>query len=122
MSAESDLYAALSGAAAVTAIVGSGSSARIYPDVVPHDRQIPSIAYARVGTEFVGTIHTGAPAAQRAQIEIACMSTKRADAETLADAVLTAVGLAGFYPLDRRAELDTENNLWATVLTVDYLS
>lgn len=116
MSAESTLYSTLTGAAPVIAIV----STRIYPDVVPQEQAVPCIAYARIQTEYVRTIHSAVPVAQTDTIEIACMSTKRADAETLADAVITAVAAAGFRPTDRRAELDQENNLWATVLTVDF--
>jgi len=116
VSAESDLYTALSGAAAVTAIV----STRIYPDVVPQEQTIPSVAFARLGTQYETTIHSATPIAQTSTLEIACMDDKRVDAETLADAVVTAVTGARFRLLDRRAELDNENGIWATVLTVEY--
>lgn len=116
MSAESDVYAALSGAAAVTAIVGS----RIYPDVVPQEQNIPSIAYARVGTQYTPTIHSSAPVWTTATVEIACMDDKRADAEDLADKAATAIIGAGFRLVDRRSELDSDNGIWATVLTVEH--
>jgi hypothetical protein len=46
MSAETDLYAALSGRAALTALVG----ARIYPDAIPEGDALPAIVYQRAGT------------------------------------------------------------------------
>jgi hypothetical protein len=116
VSAESDLYTALSGAAAVTAIV----STRIYPDVVPQEQTIPSVAFARIGTQYERTIHSATPIMQTATLEIACMDDKRADAEALADAVVTAAAGSGFRVMDRRAELDSENGIWATVLTVEH--
>jgi hypothetical protein len=48
------------------------------------------------------------------------MDDKRVDAEALADAVVAAATDAGFRAADRRSELDTENGIWATVLTVEY--
>lgn len=115
MSAETVLYSTLTGASAVTAIV----STRIYPDVVPLEVQLPCVAYARVDTEYETTLHTSVPIAETATLEIQCMDDDRSGAEALANAVVAAVGAAHFLPTGRRAELDTENNLWAAVLTVD---
>lgn len=114
MSAETDLYAALSGASAVTAIVGT----RIYPDAVPQDVKGASVAYARLGTEFVSTIHAAAPIGGWASIEVVCMAAKRADADDLAGKVNTAAAGAGFVLVDQRAEFDSDLGLWATVLTL----
>lgn len=115
MSAETDLYAALSGAAAVTALV----STRIYPDVVPADVALPCIAYTRTETEFVTTIHSARPVAETAFLEISCMAESRAAAEDLGDKVRNAAGDAGFAPVGRRAEFDPENEMWAAVLSVE---
>jgi len=46
MSAESELYAALSGHAALTALV----STRIYPDAIPEDQPLPAVVYLVVLT------------------------------------------------------------------------
>ena len=118
MSAETVLYSTLSGASAVTALV----STRIYPDLVPQDSTLPCVAFQRVSTEPVMTIHSAVPIAEEVTLEVACMSTSRVAADALADAVRNAAGAAGFSQLDRRAELDPENSLWATILTVEYLS
>lgn len=115
MSAETALYSALTGASPVTAIV----STRIYPDVVPQEVQLPCVAYARVDTEYEGTLHTSVPIAETATLEIQCLDNDRAGAEALADVVIAAAGAARFVPTGRRAEIDTDNNLWAAVLTVD---
>lgn len=114
MSAETELYSALSGATAVTSLVAQ----RIYPDAVPQEQRGPSIAYARQGTEPVTTIHSAAPLGAFALLEVACMAAKRADADAVADAAIAALGAAQFVLQDRRAEFDSDLQLWGTVLTV----
>jgi hypothetical protein len=47
MSAETELYAALSGAAGITALVGS----RIYPDAIPEEVALPALVFSRQATE-----------------------------------------------------------------------
>jgi len=115
MSAETTLYATLSAASAVTALV----STRIYPDVVPQEAAVPCIAFARIATEYVATIH-GAVVAQRVTLDISCMASTRASAETIANAVTNAATPAAFLLSGRRADFDPESGLWAAVLTVDY--
>jgi hypothetical protein len=122
VSSETLLYSTLTGASAVTAIVGTGSSARIYPDVVPQQITGSSIAYLRISTEPLTTIHSSIPLGGFAVIEVWCMTSKRVDAETLADAVQAALGAAQFGLVDRRVEYDAENELWAAVLTVRHFS
>jgi hypothetical protein len=114
MSAETELYNALTGAAPVAAIV----STRVYPDLVPQEQALPAIGYARLGTEPIGTIHSSAPVVERVTLEVACMAATRISADALADAAATAMGAAGFRATDRRAEIDSENNFSATVITV----
>lgn len=117
MSAETQLYAALSAAGSVSSIVGT----RIYPDVVPQEQPLPAIAYVRTETEFLRTIH-GDVLGETAQIEIWCMAENRMDAESLAEAVEAACVSTGFMPTGRRAELDAETQTWATVLAVEFFS
>ena len=52
MSAESDVYAALSGFSGLTTIVGTA----IYPDVLPEKTPYPAVVFARVRTEPVISI------------------------------------------------------------------
>ena len=118
MSVESTLYSTLSGAAGVTALV----STRIYPDVVPQEATLPCVAFARLDTAYENTIHSAAPILETATMEISCMATTRVGADALCDAVLAAVGAAQFIPVGRRAEFDFDNQMYATVLSVDYLA
>lgn len=119
MSAETQLAAVLLAAPAVTALVGTGAGARIYPDIAPQEVALPCVAFTRVGTEVVGTFSTPI-AASKATLECFCMAASRADAEQLADAVNAAVAAAWFIPSSRRSEQDGEAALWASVLVLDY--
>jgi len=113
MSAETQLYAALSGAAGVTALV----STRIYPDAVPQEQALPSMAYARLETEYVTTIH-GSSLGQFGTFEVVCMAEARDTADAIADAVVTALGAQSWQLQSRRQEFDGDSNLWGTVLAV----
>lgn len=116
MSAENTLYSTLSGASGVTAIVGTA----IYPDILPQDAEVPAVAFARTGTEFVSTIHAAAPLGASVTLEISCIARTREDADALADAVETAASAGGFVIADRQAQLDLETDLWATMLSAIY--
>lgn len=118
MSVESTLYSTLSAAAGVSALVSS----RIYPDVVPQEATLPCVAFARLDTLYENTIHSAVPVIETATMEISCMAVTRIAADALCDAVLAAVGAAQFVPVGRRAEFDFDNQMYAAVLTVDYLA
>lgn len=115
MSAETDLYAALSGALAVTALV----STRIYPDVVPADEPLPCVAYTRTGSDPVRTIHSAAPVAETAFIDVVCMAESRVAADQVADAVETAAAAAGFSRADRLGGFDFEKLIYTTDLSFE---
>lgn len=117
MSAETTLNAALKAAPAVTALVGQ----RIYPDNVPQEQAPPYVAFTRSGTEYVGTIH-GTVVGSKASLEVWCMSSSRKEAEAIADAIETAAAAAKFIPTGRRAEFDSEAEMWGAVLSVDFWS
>jgi hypothetical protein len=114
MSAETELYDALTEAAPVAALVG----ARVYPDLVPQEQVLPAIGYARLTTEPITTIHSSAPVMERVTLEVACMASTRTGADALADVASVALGANGFRASDRRAEVDFEQQFAATVLTV----
>ena len=118
MSAETQLFATLAAASAVTALV----SQRIYPDVTPAEATLPCVAYARLETSYVQTIHSAAPVAETAVLEVMCMATSRDGAETLCNAVQAALFAAGFTPVGRRAEFDFDSEMCAAVLTVEKFS
>ncbi len=115
MSAEADLYSALVGDTSVMSLVDD----RVYPDVLPQDKALPAVAYSRVGTEYVNTIH-GTSVAQKATLDVFCMAERREDAEAICDAVEDVARPVEFITIGRRAEFDADQMLWAAVLTVDY--
>ena len=119
MSAESVAYSTLKAASAVTALVGTGSNARIYPDVVPQEFATPAIAFMRTATEPTNTIHATL-VANRVSMDVWCMDEKRYAAETLGDAAQAALVAANFTLTNRRAEVDVESNVWSAVLSFDY--
>lgn len=97
MSAETDAYSLLNGTPAVTAIVGT----RIYPDNVPEEVGMPSIAIRRLpGTSYIATIHNDIPEASMVKIGFWCHAETRKDCEALADVVEQAVYGGQFRPID----------------------
>lgn len=116
MSAESILNAALLAAGPVTAIVGTA----IYPDVVPQETAMPSVAFSRVSTEDENTIHGNAPAASRVTLQIACMAKDPSTAADLAAKVETAARGAGYVTTDKRSDYDAESRIYASVITAAY--
>ncbi len=114
MSAEASLYALLSNAAPVTALV----AARVYPDVAPQESALPAIVFERANTEYLNTIH-GTTVGARVTLEVWCMAEGRSAAEALADAVLSAASGTDFVPVGRRADFDAEQQLWAAIVALD---
>lgn len=99
MSAETALYAALSNAAGVTALVGN----RVYPDIAPEKVALPCVAWQRSNTEYQALIHNGVPDGEFVTLQVFCMATTRTSADAVADAIVAAAGAAGFYPQNRQA-------------------
>lgn len=120
MSTESDAYSALSAAVGVTALV----STRVFPDIVPQEYALPSVAMTRTGTVPIQTIHSMTPVASVVTIEMWCMAETKTSAEAVANAVHTALAAVNFRMVDRRPEIvvesDGEPSVWATVLTFEY--
>lgn len=111
MSAETDVYAALSGAAGVTALV----STRIYPNVRPQDSDVPCVVYDRSGTEVIQSIH-GTVLATIPRVDLTAVSATRAECEAVSNAVATALVAAGFNYLDRVAEYVPDVDLYICTL------
>lgn len=118
MSAETRLTATLLAHAPLTALVGAGAAARIYPDNVPQEQAAPCVAYSRTGTENTYSI-SGQIVAERATLEVWCMAEARAKAEEICDAASAACKGAGYLLAGRRGEFDPDAELWGAVLTVD---
>lgn len=120
MSVESDLFALLSSYADVTAIVGAGNAARIYPDALPLDEPLPAICYD-VATTPIKTIH-GPIAGRENTLTIACWAPSREAANALADAVELALASAGQDWDGRANSFDGETANFATTLTQSWLT
>jgi len=111
MSTETEVYAALSGDAGVTALV----STRIYPDVRPQDSAVPCVVYVRSGTQVIQSIH-GPVLATIPQIDVTAISATRAECEAVSNAVLTALVAAGFNYSDRAAEYVPDADAFVSTL------
>ena len=117
MAAEEALFAALSGAPGVTALVGT----RVDPDL-QEDPGLPSISFQTVETAYTVTIHDILPAGIEPEIEIWCMALTRKAADELAEVVIPIVAAAGFRITNRRGAIHEGPPLsLACVLTVEAL-
>ena len=111
MSAEQDLYTALSGYAGLTALVDT----RIHADVRDEDEDLPSVVYRRLKTEHINTIH-GTVVATTATLGVSCVGESRASSEAVAEQVLAAVG-GNFVAQDRRSDYDPDTQYYITTIT-----
>ena len=82
MSAESDLYAALTGASGVTDLVGT----RIYPNRVPLGTDYPAIGYRMITSGLIA-----ADDCQESRIQIDFFDTTYSGAKAVRDAVLAVI-------------------------------
>lgn len=113
MSAETQIYSTLTGAAGVTAIV----ALRIYPDFLAQEITLPAIVNQRADSEYVNTIHSGVPVAIKVTMDTFCLASTRIGAEVLADAVEIALPAGLFIVSGRRPEFDAETLTFATIIT-----
>lgn len=113
MSAETSLYAALSGHAGLTALV----SDRIWPDVIPEARTLPGVVFARAATEPIVAMD-GSVLAEVAELSIGCWATQRQAADACADQVVAAIAAAGFQFIGRGGGFDDKAQLYVTDITV----
>ena len=117
MSAESALYAALSGLPGLTALV----STRIYPDVIPEDAAMPAVVTARTGTEPVIGIG-GAKFGEFAQMTISAWAPTRTLAESVGDQIAEALRVAGNPATNRSGGYDEESGLFAATLETTWFT
>lgn len=115
MSAESNLVATLTTPALIALVAD-----RIYPDVIPMERGLPAIAYARMSTEGVRTIHDGHALAEFASFQIQAWAKTRTDAAAVGDAIVAALEAAGEPPADRRSAYDEESGNFGDLIDVRY--
>jgi hypothetical protein len=107
MSAETMLYAWLSGHAPLVALVGTS----IHPDVVPQNAPRPAVSYSRVDTEYITTIHDSVVHGSFVSMQIQCWAkddegTGRSVADQIADEVEAALAANGEVPTARGVLFD----------------
>ena len=122
MSAEAVAFSALSGAAPVTAVVGT----KIYPDLVPAERPLPAIAAFRVETRPLNTIHGGVPIGYDVALEIWCMAETRLEANEIAELCRDPLTAAQFVIIGQRSDMvpvpegEEGDGILASVVTAEY--
>lgn len=117
MSAETELYAVLAGSAGLAALVDG----RIYPDAIPEDKPLPAVVHSRTATEPVLTIG-GIKLAETATIAITAWSPTRTEAEAIADAIATALQLAGQPFSNRSSGYDGDTGLYGVTVETDWFA
>lgn len=115
MSAETELYAALTGRAGLVALV----SDRIYPDAIPESRALPSVVFIRSSTAPTYTIG-GALACEDAHFMITSWAESRASAESIADEISAALTISGNPIVDRSGGYDAETGLFAASVEANW--
>lgn len=116
MSVSDDLFALLSTAAGVTALVGQ----RIYPDALPEKAAYPAIVYA-AATPEIERLLDGTIATQRVELSLGCWAPTRTAADAVGDAVTDALAGTAFYLQRRDAAFDPETGLFAALLAADII-
>lgn len=115
MSAETELYAVLSAAAGLTALV----STRIYPDILPEEYQLPAVVYTRSGTDPVITIH-GGNLGDFVDLQINAWGKTRASAAAVAVQIEAALVSAKFPKTNRVSGIDEDLALFVESISATW--
>jgi hypothetical protein len=115
MSAEANLYSALTARAALTALV----STRIFPDVIPEGCALPAIVYQRASTSPVTTIGN-VTVAENIRFVITAWAETRTAADAVAVEIGPALAAAENPAVDRSTGYDPECGLYAATVDVDW--
>lgn len=115
MSAETQLYTALSGWSGLNALVAD----RIFPDAIPEGQGMPAVVFIRVSTSPTHTIG-GQLVCEDVRFAITAWSPTRAAAEAVADEIALALAAAGNPKADRSSGYDNEVGLFAVTTEVDW--
>ena len=114
MTAEEQLYAALSGRAGLTALVGL----RIYPDALPENAPLPAVVFVRASTNPTYTIG-GVLVAEDVRLAITGWAETRAEVEPVGDQIRLALEATGNQITDRSSGFDNEVGLFAVTIEFD---
>lgn len=112
MSADTLLYATLSGNAPVTSMV----STRVYAQFLPLEIVLPAVVIQKPTVEYINTIHNGIPVGSDIVTETWCLAITGIAAEELADVVEAALPAGNFCVTGRRQEFDPETLTYAVVV------
>mgnify|MGYP000111581318 CR=1 FL=1 len=118
MTSEEILHSQLVTNTGISGIVAN----RVWPDASPKKATLPCIVYARISTEFVRTIHTSAPVAEKVYFEIHCFADKRSEAEELAGVVYNELGSSDFQIVSQTSEkiTDLDEDVELSILGLEY--
>lgn len=116
MSAETEIYSALSGFAGLTALV----STRIHPDVLPTEAIYPAVVYSRQTTVPIRSI-SGHSFGADVSIQVGSWGKTRTQVDQVSDQVEDALVAAGMYPKGRNSGYDPETDLFASVIEMEIL-
>jgi hypothetical protein len=95
MAIEEAVNTRLLAVSAVTALVGSGTAARIYPLVIPQDAQRPAISYQKISSPKTIS-HSGDSNLSRSRFQFTCQAETYTSVKALATAVRNAfIGYRG---------------------------
>ena len=112
MSAETDLFAAISSYPDVSALV----AARVFPDAMPEKTAYPAVVYSRGDTEYLYTLHCERYAEQ-GTMAVSAWGRSRTEADAVADAIEAALDAAGIELAGRTAGYDESLGLFGADLT-----
>ena len=116
MSAETEVYAALSGHAGLTAIV----AARIYPDVLPEKTTYPAVVFSRESTNPIRSI-SGHYFGADVSLQIGCWGNTRTEADAAGTQAEAALIASGMFPRGKNSGYDPETDLYASIIEVEIL-
>lgn len=115
MSAESELFAALTASSALVALVAD----RIYPDAVPENKQLPAVVYSLDGASPIYGMGNEKHATST-QIKIVAWGTTRTAASAVGDQIEPVLMLIGL-PIDNRySGFDAEVGEFADVTEITW--
>ena len=115
MSAETELYAALSSAAGLAALVAD----RIYPDGIPQDQGMPAVVFSRKETEPIYSLGSEL-LGERAVLMVGSWAESRTQAEPVADQVRLALAAAGVPFSNRGSGFDPDVGAHAVTISCDW--
>lgn len=114
MSAETQVYSALSGYSALVSVV----STRIYPDVLPVESEYPAVVFSRETTAPIRSISNHYFGAD-VTLKIGCWGKTRTQADLAGTHAEMALIAAGHVPKGKVSGYDPDTDLFASVIEVE---